>query len=450
MKRILSMLSVCCLCCLVMFVTSDTPADAKAASSSKVCICHIPPGNPSNAHTICIGEPAVRAHLRHGDTMGECSIACGGDTGVTCATGSFCQRDEGVCGTDAEGVCTKIPATCPTTVSPVCGCDGTTYDNACLAAKAGVTVSNTGECVGGGVCGGTEGVTCDDGQFCKRPDGACTAEAEGICTDNPVICGPEFAPVCGCDGTTYSNACFADAAGVAVDSTGACTTGVACSDNATCATGEFCESLVGDCTEVFEGACTTIPLTCSTILARVCGCDSISYDNACLAAAASVGVAHSGPCAGDTSACGGASGATCATGEICKRPDGACASDASGFCQPAPVSCPALVDPACGCNGTTYSNACVADAAAVTIASDGACEPSLACGGGSGLVCPEGQFCKAPTAACVADSAGLCTPIPDLCPTVVTPVCGCDGTTYSNECFADAAGVTVNHTGACP
>lgn len=35
-------------------------------------ICHIPPGNPSNAHTINVGGGAVAAHLRHGDTVGEC------------------------------------------------------------------------------------------------------------------------------------------------------------------------------------------------------------------------------------------------------------------------------------------------------------------------------------------------------------------------------------------
>lgn len=37
-----------------------------------VFVCHIPPGNPSNAHTICVGESAVDAHLAHGDTLGPC------------------------------------------------------------------------------------------------------------------------------------------------------------------------------------------------------------------------------------------------------------------------------------------------------------------------------------------------------------------------------------------
>lgn len=38
----------------------------------KVTLCHVPPGNPSNAHTISVGSPAVQAHLGHGDALGEC------------------------------------------------------------------------------------------------------------------------------------------------------------------------------------------------------------------------------------------------------------------------------------------------------------------------------------------------------------------------------------------
>ena len=42
-------------------------------SPRKVLICHIPPGNPDNAHTICVGAAAVRAHEEnHGDPIGEC------------------------------------------------------------------------------------------------------------------------------------------------------------------------------------------------------------------------------------------------------------------------------------------------------------------------------------------------------------------------------------------
>lgn len=38
----------------------------------KTTICHIPPGNPENQHTISVSENAVSAHLNHGDTLGDC------------------------------------------------------------------------------------------------------------------------------------------------------------------------------------------------------------------------------------------------------------------------------------------------------------------------------------------------------------------------------------------
>jgi hypothetical protein len=40
--------------------------------TTKVDVCHIPPGDPDNAHTITIGSPAVAAHLDHGDFLGTC------------------------------------------------------------------------------------------------------------------------------------------------------------------------------------------------------------------------------------------------------------------------------------------------------------------------------------------------------------------------------------------
>ena len=41
-------------------------------SSKTMAVCHIPKGNPDNYHTIVVGTPAVRAHLAHGDELGEC------------------------------------------------------------------------------------------------------------------------------------------------------------------------------------------------------------------------------------------------------------------------------------------------------------------------------------------------------------------------------------------
>jgi hypothetical protein len=44
-----------------------------------ITICHYPPGNPGNRHTITVGAPAVPAHIRnHGDTIGPCGAVDGG------------------------------------------------------------------------------------------------------------------------------------------------------------------------------------------------------------------------------------------------------------------------------------------------------------------------------------------------------------------------------------
>jgi hypothetical protein len=45
------------------------------SETHKTTICHLPPGNPANAHTLCIGNAAVDAHLRnHGDYLGPCKV----------------------------------------------------------------------------------------------------------------------------------------------------------------------------------------------------------------------------------------------------------------------------------------------------------------------------------------------------------------------------------------
>lgn len=50
------------------------------AQSNKVTICHIPPGNPANAHSISVSTNAVRAHLygnnQHNDFLGDCWAGC--------------------------------------------------------------------------------------------------------------------------------------------------------------------------------------------------------------------------------------------------------------------------------------------------------------------------------------------------------------------------------------
>jgi hypothetical protein len=63
---------------LALVVALALPAVAAGAApgpkpdKGKVEVCHVPPGNPDEAHTISVGAPALSAHLAHGDTKGEC------------------------------------------------------------------------------------------------------------------------------------------------------------------------------------------------------------------------------------------------------------------------------------------------------------------------------------------------------------------------------------------
>jgi len=81
----------------------------------------------------------------------------------------------------------------------------------------------------GETCGGIAGLTCGAGTFCNYEVAAggsgCEgiADAAGICETLPTACPEIYAPVCGCNNRTYSNACSAHAAGAAVKHVDVCT-----------------------------------------------------------------------------------------------------------------------------------------------------------------------------------------------------------------------------------
>lgn len=96
------------------------------------------------------------------------------------------------------------------------------------AAAAALALSGCASGGGGDVgseptCGGIAGMQCASGSYCKMPAGQCRApDASGYCAQKPQVCSQQYAPVCGCNGETYGNACQAAVAGVSVAYKGEC------------------------------------------------------------------------------------------------------------------------------------------------------------------------------------------------------------------------------------
>lgn len=114
-----------------------------------------------------------------------CGLAGSPDCGET----TFClfEPDSGCGQRGTPGVCSPRPAQCAEVFQPVCGCDGRSYDNACVAYAAGISIQQSGECIDEAALGTAAGegappcvVRGCSGQLCveEGADGFTTCEAK--------------------------------------------------------------------------------------------------------------------------------------------------------------------------------------------------------------------------------------------------------------------------------
>lgn len=183
------------------------------------------------------GNDAGNTRDAHVADSGPTHLAC--TSNQDCSSTQYCANS----GCDPNGpqaACQERPGkdACTEIDQPVCGCDQTTYPNACAAAQAGINIYAYSACGAATDAGASQDaapdqhVTTDASQACGQavcgPQDYCATSScdpngpQAACQARPTTCPGTGSPVCGCDQVTYPNACEAAAAGVSIALQGPC------------------------------------------------------------------------------------------------------------------------------------------------------------------------------------------------------------------------------------
>ena len=342
-----------------------------------------------------------------------------GDNGKTysnkcsaCSSGEIDAWTAGECPPPVWTTCTeeqKKAEICTLDYTPVCGDNGKTYSNKCVA--------------------------CSSGEITAWTAGECPPPVWTTCTEEQKqnqVCTMEYVPVCGDNGKTYGNKCSA------------------------CSSGEINAWTVGECANVWT-PCTAEQIenkACTMEYVPVCGNNGKTYGNKCEACSSGeISAWTFGECPQKWTPCTeeqkqnqactmeyvpvcGDNGKTyankceaCSSGEVNSWTEGECPPPVWLNCteeEKKAEICTLDYTPVCGDNGKTYGNKCMA--------------------------CSSGEI----TAWTAGECADVWTPCTteqkqnQACTREYVPVCGDNGKTYGNKCSACSSGeITAWTFGEC-
>ena len=245
-----------------------------------------------------------------------------------CPPGYYCKKAVGDC--EGKGICSARPDVCPLIWDPVCGCDGETYANLCLAAAAGVNVMHKGECPMPGQFRLGEIFSLNYQEKKHNADENIGIKFESVLSDSrcPIDVNCVWEGNAEVEFTfSKNNVLRSIVLNTGIEPSKVSLFGyeiklvrleppvlsnnppeqedyiaylviirspASCFDNTDCSNDSYCAKEPGDCDG--SGKCTRKPDACIQIWDPVCGCDGNTYGNECLAAAAGVNVAFKGEC----------------------------------------------------------------------------------------------------------------------------------------------------------